>query len=77
MNKENLIKLINDCFDSVNESKAGPIMSKKEDGSTELHSVGYNTFLYLLNSLSPKNVSANMTMKEAGDNWKNPDCDNR
>ena len=45
--------LINDIYDAVERSKAGPIMNKGEDGKSQICHVGYNTYLTLLGSLTP------------------------
>lgn len=73
MKKEEMIEIINLCWDAVSESKAGPIKSNNEDGTEVLRNLGYGVFSTLISNIIPKNLGhldAKMTVKEPGEDWK-------
>ena len=74
MKKEELINLINLCYEAVIESKLGPIITRVEDKEA-FNNLPYNTFLYIIQKIIPTNLSADMLMREPGENWKKPECD--
>ena len=67
-----LQSLINACYDAVDRSKVGPVFAIGKDGNREFDEQGnpkfgnlaYHTYIALINSLVPKNVSGDMIFKE-------------
>ena len=67
-------QLINACYEAVDRSKAGPMLAldkenkQKEDekGCPLYSALAYNTFINILNSVFPKNISGDwdMSVKE-------------
>ena len=62
-----LQNFINTVYEAVNKSDVGSVYERDAENNIKLNSEGYpnlnnlayNTFLYLLNSLAPKNFSGN------------------
>jgi hypothetical protein len=56
--------LINEVYDGVERSRLGPIEFENEDGSKGLNNLAYHSFLTILSSVTPKNFSGVMDVKE-------------
>ena len=66
MEKQDLIKILNLAFEAVDESKCGPIMNFEKK---EMNHIGYNTLMYTISAMLPKNL--NMDLKDkTGEDWK-------
>ena len=80
MEKLELINLINKCYEAVNESVLGEIVTKKEDGTCIINNLPFDTYRQVLGSSLPHiNISTTsvkqsgevgMEIKEPGDTWK-------
>ncbi len=59
--------LINRCYQAVNESDAGPILTdrKNEQGDPIICHIGYQTYLALVNNLIPKGFNNLNEMSES------------
>lgn len=57
MEKDKLIKLINTCYEAVNESKVGPIFVSVK-GEVMPTQIGFGTYFSLLSNLCPNNVQS-------------------
>jgi hypothetical protein len=55
--KENLTEFINLCWDAVNASKVGPILSSK-DGVPQMNNIGIQTFYTIVSNIVPKNIQS-------------------
>jgi hypothetical protein len=69
--KGELTKIINMCWEAVEESAAGKILTIPEGQKPPnyiLNHVGFQTFIAVLNSLLPKNVVSEI--KEPPENWR-------
>lgn len=65
--KQNLIEIINLCWDSTDGSKVGPIFQSKND-EIKLNQVGLQTFYTILSNVLPKNIASQNV--EPQDPWK-------
>lgn len=64
--KKNLKRLIDTCFDAVNESKAGPIFMKL-NGQEAMNHVGFHTYMTLVQNLCPHQA---VKIAEPQDKWQ-------
>lgn len=69
MEKTELIKVFNTIYEAVDESKCGPIFGEN-DGKRALNQIGYNTLMYSISSLLPKNMNMDFKEKFGGEDWK-------
>lgn len=60
--------MINRVYDGVERSKLGPIQSKNEQGQNVLNHIPFQTYLTILNNLTPKNIEGKMGFSEEEDN---------
>ena len=73
--KEEMIVLINKCYDAVDQSKLGPMFGDI-NGQRVINQITQSTFLNLLGSELPhrqimeNTVAGGMTLREPGENWK-------
>ena len=57
MQKEKLTKLINTCYEAVNESRVGPVFVSVK-GEVVPTQIGFGTYFTLLSNLCPNVVQA-------------------
>ena len=67
--KDNLIEIINLCWNSVNESTVGPILLPPKDGVAQVNNVAMQTFLTVLSNVTPKNIQSRAV--EPKEPWQN------
>jgi len=54
---ENLVQMINVCWDGVNKSKVGPILTMDKDNPS-INNIGLNAFYTILSNVIPKNLNS-------------------
>lgn len=78
MEKLELTNIINKCVKAVEESVLGPIITKKEDGTSIMNLLPLDTYKYLLGSELPhisitnmkQSGKLDMNLEEGGETWK-------
>lgn len=68
MSSETITEIINTVYDGVSKSKTGEIVTVNPDGANIVNNVSFNTFLRVLESLIPKNFTAEM--REPPESWR-------
>ena len=54
---DNLVQMINVCWEGVNKSKVGPILTIDKDTPT-INNIGLNAFYTILSNVIPKNLNS-------------------
>lgn len=61
-------RIINEAWDGVENSKCGKILRQEDSGVVIINSLPYQTFLTVLQSVLPKNITTEM--KDPPESWK-------
>ena len=56
--------ILNELYEGVERSKCGKIISTNEIGKPEIQTVAYNTFLYLVSNIFPKQLDMKIPKDE-------------
>ena len=63
-----ITRIVDEAWKGVEDSKCGKILKTQPDGSVIINNLPYHTFLTVLQSVLPKNITTEM--KEPPESWR-------
>lgn len=70
INPKEITDLINQVYDIVESSKVGKIITRDDINREIVHHLPFQTFLTVLNSFLPKDITGKFQVDEPKEEWK-------